>query len=257
MLEIDGLGFTHDRGRWLFRNVAHHLDGGQIMAVLGPNGRGKTTLLRCLVGLTTPSEGTVRADDAIGFVPQSHSTTFAYRVLDMVLMGRTRHMRPFSTPGRRDREIALSALERVGLVHLADRDYPTLSGGECQLVMIARAIAAQSRVLILDEPASALDLRNQGRVLHLLRDLADEGRAVVMTTHHPDHAIEVADVATLMFGGSDVRAGPSTELLTDETVGELYGVRAHRMNIDDGPTSRQVIVTRFDKETSDEDPNKH
>ncbi|WP_156723618.1 ABC transporter ATP-binding protein [Streptomyces apocyni] len=252
MLELDGLGFTHDGSDWLFRGVSHRLTPGGILTVLGPNGRGKTTLLRCMVGLATPTEGRIRADGAIGFVPQSHRTPFAYTALDMVLMGRARHLRPLATPGRRDTERAHAALERVGLDHLAHRDYPQLSGGERQLVLIARAIASESPVLVLDEPASALDLRNQGRVLHLLRGLADEGRSIVLTTHHPDHAMEIADTAMLMFGGTDVRVGPADALLTDHTVGALYGVRAHALVLDDsddpGSPPRRVIVTRYDQE---------
>ncbi|NML52994.1 ABC transporter ATP-binding protein [Streptomyces sp. R302] len=255
MLELDGLGFTHDPGRWLFRGVAHRLAPGEILTVLGPNGRGKTTLLRCLAGLATPTEGRVRADGAVAYVPQSHRSTFAYTALDMVLMGRARHLRPLATPGRRDHELALAALERVGLTHLAGRDYPTLSGGERQLVLIARAIAAQGPVLVLDEPASALDLRNQGRVLHLLRGLADEGRTIVLTTHHPDHAMEIADTAMLMFGGADVRIGPAGELLTERTVGDLYGVRAHTLTLDGDRaegTPHRVIVTRYEASRDDD-----
>ncbi|ASU81430.1 ABC transporter ATP-binding protein [Nocardiopsis gilva YIM 90087] len=248
MLDLDGLGFSYDPPHWLFRDISHRVTEGEVLTVLGPNGRGKTTLLRCLVGLAHPTAGTVRADGAIGFVPQQHHSTFAYRALDMVLMGRTRHLAPLASPGRRDRRLALAAMERVGIGHLADRDYPTLSGGERQLVLLARAIAGEGRVLVLDEPASALDLRNQGRVLHLLRDLADDGHAVVMTTHHPDHALEIADTAMLMFGGSDVRVGPASRLLTEDTVGDLYGVRAHSLVLDAGDASRRVLVTRFDQE---------
>ncbi|MFD4441016.1 ABC transporter ATP-binding protein [Nocardia sp. NPDC058519] len=249
-LMLDGLGFTHDRqGEWLFRAVDCRCRAGEVLAVLGPNGRGKSTLLQCVTGLTAPTEGRVRADGPIGFVPQSHRSTFAYSVFDMVLMGRARHLRVLAVPGRRDREIALAALDRVGLAELADRDYPGLSGGERQLVLIARMIAAQSAICVLDEPASALDLHNQGRILRLLRELADEGRAVVLTTHHPDHAMEIADTAMLMFGGTDVRTGPVAELLTGETVSALYDVRAHSLMLDTGPDTapRRVIVTRYDR----------
>jgi iron complex transport system ATP-binding protein len=246
MLELEDLGFAHPGGDWLFRGVRHRLRAGEITTVLGPNGRGKTTLLRCVVGLTAPTLGRVHSHGPIGFVPQGHQTTFAFRVVDMVLMGRARHLRVFASPGRRDRRIALTALERVGLAHLADRDYPTLSGGERQLVLIARAIAADGRILVLDEPASALDLRNQGRVLHLLRGLADDGMAVLLTTHHPDHAVEIADTAMLMFAADDVRVGPAPALLTEDAVGALYGVRARTLTFDDAGRARTVIVTRHD-----------
>ncbi|MGV0835818.1 ABC transporter ATP-binding protein [Mycolicibacterium thermoresistibile] len=250
MLELDRLGVTHDGSTWLFRDVSYRFATGEILAILGPNGRGKTTLLRCLVGLDKPTEGRVHRDASIGYVPQSHRTAFAYTALDMVLMGRARQLRPLATPGRRDYAVALAALERVGLAALADRDYPTLSGGERQLVLVARAIAAESPVLILDEPASALDLRNQGRIMHLLRGLADEGRTVVLTTHHPDHALEVADTAMLLGGDTDVQTGPAATLLTDAAVSALYGVRAYTLTLDpDTPTPRRTIVTRYDQET--------
>ncbi|MCG7606958.1 cobalamin ABC transporter ATP-binding protein [Mycolicibacterium sp. (ex Dasyatis americana)] len=251
MLELDGLGFAYDRERWLFRDVCYQLAPGEILSVLGPNGRGKTTLLRCVVGLAEPSEGRVRADGVIGYVPQSHRSTFAYTAMDMVLMGRVRHLGRMTRPGRRDYRCAQAALERVGIAPLADRDYPSLSGGERQLVLIARAIAAEGQVLVLDEPAAALDLRNQGRVLHLLRGLADEGHGIVLTTHHPDHALEIADTALLLGGGADVRVGPADTLLTDVVVSELYGVRAHSLTLT--PTSatdspRRTIVVRYDQE---------
>lgn len=253
MLEFDGLGFAYNGDGWLFRNVSYRLAPGEILTVLGPNGSGKTTLLRCVVGLADPTEGHVLADGPIGYVPQSHRSTFAYTVLDMVLMGRVRQLRTLATPGRRDYRRALAALERVGLDALADRDYPTLSGGERQLVLIARAIAAEGVVLVLDEPASALDLRNQGRVLHLLRELADEGRTIMLTTHHPDHALEIADTALLLDGSADARIGAADTLLTDAVVSALYGVRAYTLTLDATPAMagrRRTIVTRYEQELS-------
>lgn len=254
MLELDDLGYTHNGRTWLFRNVCHRVRGGHILTVLGPNGRGKTTLLRCLVGLDTPSEGRVRSAAVVGYVPQSHRSAFAYTVLDMVLMGRARRIRSLAVPGRSDTARAYAALARVELESLAHRDYPTLSGGERQLVLIARAIASESPVLVLDEPAAALDLRNQGRILALLRGLADEGRAVVLTTHHPDHALEIADTVLLLHGGADIEIGPTAEQLTDAAVSRLYGVRAYTLDLEPGRGAdethglRRTIVTRYDQE---------
>lgn len=253
MLELDQLGFTYGAGDWLFRDVSYQLSPGEILSVLGPNGRGKTTLLRCVVGLAEPSEGRVRADGVIGYVPQSHRSTFAYTAMDMVLMGRVRQLGRMTTPGRRDYRCAEAALDRVGAATLADRDYPSLSGGERQLVLIARAIAAEGQVLVLDEPAAALDLRNQGRVLHLLRGLADEGHGIVLTTHHPDHALEIADSALLLGGGPDVQVGPAATLLTDSAVSDLYGVRAYSLTLEptrETDSPRRTIVVRYDQELS-------
>lgn len=251
MLELDGIGFAYTRDRWLFRGVSHRLRPGEVVAILGPNGRGKTTLLRCAVGLATPGEGQIRGHRDAGFVPQSYATVFAYRAIDMVLMGRARHLHPFAGPGRRDEALAWAAMARVGVADLADRVFSTLSGGERALVLIARAVAAEGRTLVLDEPAAALDLRNQGRILRLLRQLANEGLAILMTTHHPDHALEIADTVLLMTGTDEVRIGPTQDLLTDEAVGLLYGVRARTVTYDDDGTTRRVFATRYEPPPDD------
>ncbi|MFP5072215.1 ABC transporter ATP-binding protein [Pseudonocardia nantongensis] len=178
--------------------------------MLGPNGRGKSTLLRCAVGLLTPREGRMRGTESTAHVPQSHRSTFAYDVLDMALMGRSRRLGMFAAPGRLDVAAARDALEQVGMAELAERPFTTLSGGERQLVLIARAIAAEPAHLVLDEPASALDLNNQARLLELLRRLADGGLGIVMTTHHPDHALEIADTVVLMQADATATVGPPT-----------------------------------------------
>ncbi|ODU03611.1 MAG: cobalamin ABC transporter ATP-binding protein [Pseudonocardia sp. SCN 72-86] len=228
----------------MFRGVSHRFAPGRVAAVLGPNGRGKSTLLRCAVGLLTPAEGAVTGSDGTAFVPQGHRATFAYTVVDMVLMGRSRRLGLFAAPGRRDTAIARDALARAGVADLADREFTTLSGGERQLVLIARAVAAEPTHLVLDEPASALDLRNQARLLRLLRDLAADGLGVVMTTHHPDHALEIADTAVLMRAGGEVRIGEADDLLTDDAVGDLYGVSAKSLRwTDDDGRDRRVVVT--------------
>ena len=168
--------------------------------VLGPNGRGKTTLVRCAAGLLKPTEGSVTHDSPVGFVPQAHGGAFAYRAVDMVVMGRVRQVSLFGSPTRDDRVAALDAMERIGVGHLADRQFPTLSGGEQQLVLIARAIASESPALVLDEPTSGLDLHNQAQILSLLRKLVADGMSVLLTTHHPDHALYLADTVVLMGG---------------------------------------------------------
>lgn len=246
MLELSGVGFAYARGNWVLRGVDLAVRAGQVTAVLGPNGRGKTTLLRCAAGLLRPQEGRVRRERPVSFVPQAHSTAFAYRALDMVLMGRVRQVRAYSTPGRRDREIAAESLQRVGAHELAERSFAELSGGERQLVLIARALASGSGGLILDEPASALDLRNQGRVLTLLRELAGSGIAVLMTTHHPDHAMYAADSAVLMLGPGRTRSGPVADLLTDGELSGLYGVPVRTLDYDEDGTARRVVVPRYD-----------
>ena len=228
LLQATGLGHAHTGGAWLFRGLDVELLPGRITAVLGPNGRGKTTLLRLLAGLAPAREGVVVRSGAIAFVPQSH-VPLPYTVLDMVLMGRAAHLGLFRTPGRADRDRAVGALDQVGLLRLADRPYDRLSGGERQLVLVARALAAESKVLLLDEPASALDLANQGVVLRLLRRLADrDGLAVALTTHHPDHAMAVADEVLLMAKPGRHALGPVNAVLTEGALTALYGLPVRR-----------------------------
>lgn len=237
MLELDGVGFGYSPRDWVFRGVSFNVPPGTATAVLGPNGSGKTTLVRCAAGLLDPQEGAVRRSESAGYVPQAHGSAFAYRALDMVLMGRARHVGVFRTPGPSDRSAALEAMERVGAAGLRDRRFPTLSGGEQQLVLIARAIAAGSPILVLDEPATGLDLKNQARVLTLLRELMAGGMALLLSTHHPDHALHLADRVVLLGSGS-VRTGPAAELLTDAELSALYGVRVSTLAYsDDGADS--------------------
>lgn len=243
MLELDRIGHAHRPGAWLFREVTHAVRPGEVSAVLGPNGRGKSTLLRCAAGLLEPTAGGVDGAGGTAYVPQSHHSAFAYRVIDMVLMGRARHIGLFGSPTAHDESIAWTALERVGMADLGERTFDTLSGGERQLVLIARAIASESRVLLLDEPCAALDLRNQGRVLLLLRQLADEGLGVMLTTHHPDHAREIADEAILLMAPDEVVVGPVSQTLGDTELARLYDVRVRTVAYSDGEHTRHVVAT--------------
>lgn len=217
----------------------------EIVAVLGPNGRGKSTFLRCAAGLLRLREGTATITGAAGFVPQAGRTTFAYNALEMTLMGRARHIGPFGSPRPHDHAAAHAALDRVGLAHLADRPYFRLSGGEQQLVRIARALASEGRVLVLDEPA-ALDLANQGRVLRLLRDLVEDGIAVLLTTHHPDHAQFLAHRVMLMGDRGDSQVGDADALLTDTVLTPLYGVGVRSLTYYEGGDSHRVLTTRYE-----------
>jgi iron complex transport system ATP-binding protein len=245
MLELSGVGFRYPPGAWTFLDVSFRLPAGTVTAVLGPNGSGKTTLVRCAAGLLTPQAGSVTRHGPVAFVPQAHGSAFAYSALDMVVMGRVRHIHVFGTPTRADRQAALKAMHQVGVAHLSGRRFPTLSGGEQQLVLIARAVASGSPILALDEPAAGLDLHHQARVLSLLQTLAADGMAVLLTTHHPDHALFLADRVVLMRAPADVRVGRPDHLLTDDVLTSLYGIQVHTVVYHhDGGTDR-AIVTRY------------
>lgn len=231
MIKVDKAGHWFRPEHWLFRDLSFALAPGKITAVLGPNGTGKTTLLRALCGTLALREGSVSADAAIGYVPQALNAGHAYSALDMVLLGRARYLGRFGVPRQADAERAFECLSEVGLAHIATQRYDRLSGGQRQLVLLARALATDCRVLVLDEPASALDLANQGVVLRLVRQLADRRElAVLFTTHHPDHALGVADEALLMLRDARHIHGPIESALTEANLSELYGVPVRRVD---------------------------
>ncbi len=245
MLELEHLA-VQAGGRRLLSGLSLHLPAGKILAVLGPNGRGKTTLLKTILGLQTPADGVVHLQGHAAYVPQRSDALFAYDVLAMVTMGRARHLRWYASPGARDREIARECLRAVRLEHLADRPFQALSGGEQQLVCIARAMASASPIIVLDEPSAALDLHNQDIILSLLRRLArEQGLTVVFSTHQPQHAQHIAD-QTLLMHTDACEVGPTADMCVDERLSRLYQlpVRVTTLRGDSGDIHGVIPVFR-------------
>lgn len=225
------------REREIGRDIALDLAGGDVLALLGPNGHGKTTLLKTLLGLLPAKGGALTLDSkplaglsvgerarALAYVPQVHAGTFAFSVSEVVLMGRTARSSLFAAPAAHDRDMVQAMLRRLGITHLAERPYTEISGGERQLVMIARALAQEPRYVILDEPTASLDFGNQGKVMSQIRRLAAEGLGVLFTTHDPNQALRYADRALLLRDGRALASGKAAELLTPERLATLYGV---------------------------------
>jgi len=211
--------------RVLFEHLNVTLNRGSRVAVVGPNGCGKTTLLKIMLGALKPTKGTIKVEGRMAFVPQLFHVTFDYSVLDMVLMGRAKHVGVFSQPSAADEEAAMASLERFGITNLAHRPFHELSGGQRQLVIFARALVSEADILILDEPTSALDLKNQIVVLDWITRLShQDGLTVLFTTHHPHHALAVADEVLLMLGKKSFAYGESGDVLTEENLHTLYGV---------------------------------
>ncbi|MGG6894289.1 ABC transporter ATP-binding protein [Rhizobium sp. BR 315] len=245
-LQIIGASQSYDGERWQFRDLDFELSAGEIVAILGPNGRGKSTLLRVLAGLQKPTSGRIQRNERTGFVPQEFSGSFPYSVLDVVLMGRARHIGLFQTPRKADVEKAMVALDATGMADYARRNIDALSGGERQLVLIARALAGENAVLLLDEPASALDLKNQDVVLSLLAMLADrEGLAIAFTTHQPNHAVAVADKVLLMLDQAKAVFGSTDDVMTEANLEALYGVPVRSTVLASGELMETAFVPLF------------
>jgi len=236
ILTANGLTIGYG-ARAIGRAIDVAVSAGEVLALLGPNGGGKTTLLKTLLGLIPPLAGAVRLAGrplaelstrerarVMAYVPQSHAGTFPFTVSEVVLMGRTAHAGLFSRPSTRDRAVAAAMIARMGVDHLADRPYTDISGGERQLALIARALAQEPKIVLLDEPTASLDFGNQGKVMREIRRLADSGFGVLFSTHDPNHARRYADRALLIRDGAVLREGPVGEAITREGLSTLYGV---------------------------------
>jgi iron complex transport system ATP-binding protein len=232
-ITFEDLGFAYNQPQWVLRGYHAYIERGKVFAILGPNGCGKTTLLKLLVGALHPQEGKIYHQDHFAFVPQLFQVSFSYTVLDMVLMGRVGKIKLFSTPSAKDEEAALDALSRLKLDHLEGRPFDELSGGQRQLVIFARALATEANILVLDEPTSSLDLKNQGVILEWIMRLShEENLTVIFTTHHPHHAYAVADTTMLMLGEHEFLCGPTRDVMTEERLQALYGVDMKRLQFE-------------------------
>jgi len=216
-------------------NISFEVNEGEILTILGPNGSGKTTLLKCLNKLLKP-KGTVLVDSfnasklnekelakIFGYVPQTHLPAFPYKVIDVVVSGRTPYL-GLSSPSKEDYKLAYTVLDKLGLSHLSDRPYTQLSGGELRLVLIARALVQKPKVLLLDEPTSHLDFKNRVLVLKILREIAREGIAVIMSEHDPNLASIFSDKVLLICDGRIVGYGMARDVLTKENIAKVYGI---------------------------------
>ncbi len=248
------LGFGYGSRR-VGSGVTLDLNAGEVLCLLGPNGSGKTTLFKTLLGLLPPQEGTVLIDgrdvrmltrDAIArqisYVPQAHSAFFPYTVREVVLMGRTAHLGLFSAPSVRDHAAAFAAIQRVGIAHLADAIYTQISGGERQLALIARALAQEARMVIMDEPTANLDFGNQVRVLERIHALAGEGIGVLLSTHDPDHVFLCADRVAMLHQGGLMACGAPAAVMTAAQLQQLYGVEVVVESITLAQGTRQICL---------------
>ena len=236
-LTTEDLRFSWDGHGDVFGKVSFTLQPGELFCILGPNGTGKSTLLRCLISLLDLNQGSVRLDGIdirdinrkelsrkIAFVPQGYDVAFPYTILEYVLMGRAPYVPAFSSPTKEDITIAVKAIREVGVYHLIEKPITEVSGGEHQLALIARALAQQPDILLLDEPTSHLDFGNQMQVLSLVERLRDQGITIIMTSHFPDHAFIVSDQVGILREGVFSTIGSADTVITSTTLKETYQV---------------------------------
>lgn len=238
ILEIQNGCFGYQEQNILLKNINFSLKEGRVLAVLGPNGIGKTTLLKCMIGLLPWSEGTtlLKGQDirkmkpkelwsTISYIPQSHGFAFPFTGLEMVMMGRSAHLKTFEQPGQKEMKLAESIMEKTGILPLAEKDCNRMSGGELQMVLIARALVNEPRLIILDEPETGLDFHNQILVLDMIEKLSHEdGISAIMNTHYPTNAMSVADEAFMMNRKGDFFYGKTEDVLTEENISQSFDV---------------------------------
>jgi ABC-type cobalamin/Fe3+-siderophores transport system ATPase subunit len=210
---------------------------GEAVCLLGPNGCGKTTLLNCIHGDLKLETGQVRLDGAyleklntvdiarrVGYVFQEHNSPFPYSSLEVIRMGRAPHLGIFQSPSASDTALAETIMEEMGILHLRDQRYTQISGGERQLVLIARTLCQEPRVILFDEPTSHLDFKNQALVLRTIRRLSERGMTIIMTSHFPNHAWMFSSRVIMMNQGKFVAEGPAREVMTEENLTATYGI---------------------------------
>lgn len=235
MLTVQGLSFCYTPGKMVLQDISLDLDSHDILCLLGPNGTGKTTLLRCLLLLNKVNRNIIRIDGfdltkmpainrakLMAYVPQATSMAFPYDAREVILMGRIAHLAIGGRPTRKDREIADQAMDQLGILHLSGSMFNQLSGGEKQMVLVARALAQQARIMIMDEPTANLDYSNQVRMLQVIKSLAEQGYSILMTTHLPDHAFLAGNKVALMRDGLVMAQGLPEEVLTTDNLSRLY-----------------------------------
>ena len=236
MIKVEDVYFSYGRNQ-ILKGVSFDIQKGEFICILGANGCGKTTLLKSMLGFLKPDKGDVwlygedihQMDERelakkVAYIPQTHTPPFPYTVMDVVLMGRTPHLSRTCRPTEQDIRIARESMSRLDIVDYAKKQYTQLSGGQRQMVIIARALTQQPDILIMDEPTASLDFGNQYLVLAQMLRLAREGMSILMVTHNPDHALFCADRIVAMQDGRIIEAGQARDVVNEATMKNIYNM---------------------------------
>ena len=235
MLKIDKLEFEYLKNLPILKDISFKVDQGQLCGLFGPNGCGKTTLFKCCLKFLSFKKGFISVDETninklsiremaklVAYVPQEHKPSFPYLVRDVVLMGRTPHLKGVFNVSEEDKKKTVDAMKLVGIDSISMIPYNQLSGGQRQLVIIARAVAQESKILFLDEPTSALDFSNQIKVWKLLRKICQNGTTIIACTHDPNHVMWFCDQVVVMGENRIISTGPPEKIITEPVLDEIY-----------------------------------
>jgi len=262
MIRAENLSFSYNQKEDVFKDVSFHVKRGEIMAVLGANGIGKTTMMRCMMRFLSLKTGEVFIDGIntremnnsqfwknISYVPQAKNLVFGYTVLNMVVMGRSQHVKFGYTPSKEEYERAYELLEEIGLSHLAHRSCNSISGGQLQMVLIARALIKEPDILIMDEPESNLDMKNQLKVLEIMEKISRERNVtVIINTHYPEHALRYTD-KTLILGRGSYVFDDSDKAITKENIYKYFSVNASIYDVEeDGQRYKGILPISYHEE---------
>ncbi|MBQ2926967.1 MAG: ATP-binding cassette domain-containing protein [Oscillospiraceae bacterium] len=238
-LTVNHGSFFYQKNLPIINDIHFSVDSGEILAILGPNGAGKTTLLRCITGMLKWKHGASLLDGEpihnmapkklwshMAYVPQAKGASSGYTAFEAVLLGRSSRLHAFSTPRQEDVDKATEVMEQLGIAHLMDKKCNAISGGELQMVLIARALASEPQILILDEPESNLDFKNQLIVLDTITRLSQQGITCIFNTHYPAHALQRSQKALLLSRGGKYVFGSTSSVVTEKNIRNAFGVDA-------------------------------
>jgi iron complex transport system ATP-binding protein len=259
MINVEKASFYYDSEKVLFKDLSLRLEKNKTLAILGPNGIGKTTLLRCLMRFLRLKNGSIYINGAdnrsmadslfwrtVSYVPQAKNMVFGYSVLNMIMMGRCPYIGMGRLPKKEDLSAAEEAMVSLGLEHLAERSCTSLSGGELQMTLIARALVKKPSLLIMDEPESNLDMKNQLRILEIIQTLkGEQNLTIILNTHFPTHAMRVADKVLLM-GDDRYLYDDTPAAITEKNIMEYFGVFSGIIEMESAlRTIRAVVPTEI------------
>lgn len=242
MIKVSNIGFKYPKAQSaIFKGHNFELKAGEILAILGPNGSGKTTLIKCLLGLLPIFEGEIKLNGTRSYVPQHTLSPFDYNVREMVVMGASGQNGLFAQPTKADYQKTDEALDQVGMLDWRDESFSHLSGGQRQMILIARALVSNPDIMILDEPTSALDYHNQDKVLQTMRHVASQGKAVIFSTHCPLQALHISQKVLLVKKSTPSLFGLAEDVLNQDNLSELYQLPIARMKLEQS----EIIVPLY------------